>query len=206
MTDFDIYKNQINEIKKEGKRPSLLLHVCCGPCSCHILTYLSEIFDITVYYSNDNIYPSSEFEKRLDVLKTYIDKLDKNIRLVIGSYNHEEYLESMKDVFHLAEFTDRCWTCYRYRIDKSFKFAKENNFDYCTTVMSVSRYKNSDVLNRIGEELEKKYGIKYLHADFKKEKGEELANKLAKQENMYRQSYCGCERSLMEHESRTTNK
>ncbi len=203
---FEQYKKATEQIKEEGRRPSLLLHVCCGPCACDILTYLNAYFDITVYYTNDNIYPKEEYEHRLDEVRKYLEWYHQNysnkIPLVVPDYQPDEYAEFILPYKELPEFSDRCWNCYRYRMKKAFAYAAENGYEYTATVMSVSRYKNARKINEIGSELEKKYPVKYLVTDFKKENGEQRSNALAKELNLYRQSYCGCASSLKEYQKR----
>jgi len=203
---YDLYLKEIKEIREAKIRPSLLLHVCCAPCSCEILRYLSKDFNITVYYSNSNIYPYEEYQHRYEELLKYQALLkEENIHfeIVTPPYQNEEYQEYMKEYLLLPEFSERCWRCYRYRMRDSFIYARQHHFDYCTTVMSVSRYKNTIRLNEIGEQLQTEFPeVKYLYADFKKEQGEEKANKRAKEIGLYRQPYCGCLMSLKEYKKR----
>jgi len=200
---YDLYLKQIEEVKKQEKKPSLLLHVCCGVCACDILTYLNEYFDITIYYCNDNIFPYEEFQKRERVIREFLNwydnKYSNKINLVVEKYQLEKYQAMIEPYKNLPEFSDRCWNCYKYRMNLSFQYAQNNEYDYVATVMSVSRYKNANKINEIGEELARDYSkVTYLYTDFKKNKGEERSNKLSKELNLYRQAYCGCEASLKE--------
>lgn len=204
---YDAYQAEIAAIREKGQRPSLLLHVCCAVCACDILTYLSEIFDITVYYMNDNIYPKEEYDHRLSELKRYLEWYHKNyanpIHLVEASYDNAGYMKEMQGYLDLPEFSARCWNCYEYRLVRTFAYASEHSFDYVATVMSVSRYKNAARINEIGEKLQKDYpNVKYLITDFKKDQGEQRSNALAKELDLYRQPYCGCANSLREYLAR----
>lgn len=191
------YQKHIQQINNLVNRPSLLLHVCCGVCSVYPLIYLDKYFDITVYFSNSNIYPYEEFLRRLDALNIYLEKLNKNIKLVVAPYDNEAYDKKINIYKNEPEGGKRCKLCYEIRMDDSYKYAKKNNFDYFTTVMSISNRKNADYINQIGERLEKKYlNVKYLYADFKKGDGITLNDKMNKELNLYHQNYCGCKYSI----------
>lgn len=177
----------------EGKKPRLLLHVCCAPCSSYVLTYLCDYFDITILYYNPNISPYEEYEKRLNEAKRLIKELNKdNIHIMECDYDNEKFEEIAKGLEDAPEGGIRCRKCYKLRIEQAAKFAKENNFDYFTTTLTISPLKNSQVLNEIGRELEEKYNIKYLYSDFKKREGYKTSIILSKKYNLYRQNYCGC--------------
>lgn len=184
----------LNNLKTKKK---LLLHSCCGPCSSYVLTYLKKYFDITVYYYNPNIYPKEEYEKRVQTQKQIINEL-KDITFIEAPYDEEDYYNFVKGYENEKEGGKRCNLCFLYRLEKTAKYAKENNFDYFTTTLSVSPYKNSEVLNKIGNILEKKYNIKYLYSDFKKKEGYKTSIELSKKYNLYRQHYCGCKYSIPE--------
>ena len=177
----------------EGKKPRLLLHVCCAPCSSYVLTYLCDYFDITILYYNPNISPYEEYEKRLNEAKRLIKELNKdNIHIMECDYDNEKFEEIAKGLEDAPEGGIRCRKCYKLRIEQAAKFAKENNFDYFTTTLTISPLKNSQVLNEIGRELEEKYNIKYLYSDFKKREGYKTSIILSKKYNLYRQNFCGC--------------
>ncbi len=182
------------ELKKiEGTKPKLLLHVCCAPCSSYVLTYLCDYFDITILYYNPNISPIEEYEKRLNEAKRLIKELNKdNIHIMECDYDNVEFEKIAKGLEDAPEGGIRCRKCYKLRIEKAAKYAKENNFDYFTTTLTISPLKNSQVLNQIGKELEEKYNVKYLYSDFKKKEGYKTSIILSKKYNLYRQNYCGC--------------
>lgn len=182
------------ELKKiEGTKPKLLLHVCCAPCSSYVLTYLCDYFDITILYYNPNISPIEEYEKRLNEAKRLIKELNKdNIHIMECEYDNTEFEKIAKGLEDAPEGGIRCRKCYKLRIEKAAKYAKENNFDYFTTTLTISPLKNSQVLNQIGKELEEKYNVKYLYSDFKKKEGYKTSIILSKKYNLYRQNYCGC--------------
>lgn len=184
----NLMKDIINENISLGNKPKLFLHFCCVPCLTYPFSLLSEYFDITVYFSNSNIDSEKEFNRRLNELK----KLGK-IKLLVDSYNHEEYLHIIKGLEGEKEGGKRCIKCFYYRMNKTAEKAKELGFDYFTTVLTVSPYKNAEIINNIGYALEEKYHIKYLPSDFKKEDGYKKGVEMSKKLNLYRQDYCGCE-------------
>ena len=192
MINYQIeLEKELEKIK--DKKPKLLLHVCCAPCSSYVLTYLSEYFDITVLYYNPNISPYEEYEKRLNEEKRLIKELKKdNIHIMECNYENEKFEEITKGLENIPEGGIRCYKCYNLRIEKAAQIAKENKFDYFTTTLTISPLKNSQVLNKIGKELSEKYNIKYLYSDFKKKEGYKTSIILSKKYNLYRQNYCGC--------------
>ena len=168
----------------------LLLHSCCGPCSTAVIERLKDYFDITVLYYNPNIEPKDEYIKRkeeqLKVLKEY------NIKFKDIDYLNEEYRKKVIGYEKEPENGARCHICYELRLEKTAILAKENSFDYFATTLTVSPYKNSQILNKTGEELSKEFNIKYLYSDFKKKNGYKRSIELSKENNLYRQNYCGC--------------
>lgn len=184
----------LSDIEKQDKVPSLLLHSCCAPCSSYVLEYLSNFFEITIYYYNPNISPYEEFQKRaLEQIKL-IEKLTTkhSINYIIPDYNYNDFEQIVKGLENNLEGGNRCFKCYELRLERTCRYAKEHNFDYFTTTLSISPYKNSNKINEIGELLEQKYQINYLYADFKKKNGYQRSIELSKKYNLYRQNYCGC--------------
>lgn len=182
----------LQEIEKQNIKPKLLLHACCAPCSSYVVEYLSKYFDITIYYYNPNIYPENEYNRRMNELVTFLKKIELKINFIEEKYIPEEYYNTIKGYENLEEKSERCYKCYELRMEKACKYAKENNFDYFTTTLSISPYKNSIWINEIGEKLSNKYNIKYLYSDFKKKNGYKRSLELSKIYNLYRQDYCGC--------------
>ena len=197
MNNYQLHLQQIHSLKG---RPSLLIHICCGVCSVYPLKYLSQYFDITIFFSNSNIYPYEEFERRLDALKQYLEILnDDSISLIVDRYDNEEYMKKISVFKDEPEGGKRCKLCYRLRMEETFSYAARHGYDYCTTVMSISNRKNADWLNEIGEDLQKKYPeTTYLYADFKKGDGITMNEKMNKQLGLYHQNYCGCIYSIRE--------
>ncbi len=180
--------------KNKDIYPKLLLHSCCAPCSSYVLEYLSEYFQITVFYYNPNIYPPEEFSKRKEEQKRFIEKLSvKNpISFIAGEFEDEKFYEMAKGLENEKEGGQRCRKCYALRLEKTAKLAKDMGFDYFTTTLSISPHKDSAVLNEVGGEIAKKQGVKYLFSDFKKKGGYKRSCELSQEYGMYRQDYCGC--------------
>lgn len=193
---------EINTISSLPKKPKLLLHVCCIICACYPIDFLKDYFDITIYFSNSNIYPKEEFDKRLNEVKRFIhERYNDEIPIITPSYNNEEFMEPLLERSDDPEGYKRCFMCYEKRLDDSFAYANENGFDYFTTVMTFSRVKDSQKINEIGKALSGKYNTKYLFSDFKKNDGQLKSNKLSDEYSLYKQNYCGCIFSLNENHS-----
>lgn len=193
---YDLSIEEMEKIKKSGFRPTLGIHVCCGPCAAFPLEFLNEVFKIVIIYTNSNIYPQSEYNRRLDELKRYVsifnNEHNADITLVEFEYDNIAYNECLKPYKDEVEGGNRCFFCYEKRMDEAYRYADEHNFDYFTTVMTISRQKNSVKLNEIGNKLSKKYRPKYFYSDFKKNRGIDRGVELRKKYNMYNQQYCGC--------------
>lgn len=183
---------QIEEFVSAGKRPRLLLHACCAPCSSYVLEYLYSYMDITILFYNPNISPKSEFDYRLQELSRLIDQTDKEITVIKPPYEPDLFLQMSKGLENLPEGDKRCYLCYELRLKEAAKTAAEKGFDLFTTTLSISPHKNADWINEIGKNLEAEYGVSYLYADFKKKNGYKRSIELSKQYNLYRQDYCGC--------------
>ena len=181
-----------NEVANFDKKHSILLHSCCAPCSSHVISVLKDYFDITILYYNPNISPIQEYEKRKQEQINFIKQLDCGIKIMDCDYDNDVYEECIKGLENEKEGGARCLKCFRLRLEKTAKLASVNNFDYFCTTLTVSPYKNSQVINSIGKELMDIYNVKWLYSDFKKEEGYKHSIVLSKQYNLYRQDYCGC--------------
>lgn len=189
------YQRKLEEqIKEAGSGKKLLLHACCAPCSSYVIEYLSEFFDITLLYFNPNISPEAEYRKRIGEVERLLHEmpLKSEVGLLEGRYCPEEFFKLAEGLEELPEGGERCFKCYRQRLEETAKTAKEGGFDYFTTTLSISPHKNAEKLNLIGEELEKEYGIRYLYGDFKKRNGYKRSIELSRIYGLYRQNYCGC--------------
>ncbi|MDO4662878.1 MAG: epoxyqueuosine reductase QueH [Tissierellia bacterium] len=185
-------KDIIKENEKNNIKPTLLLQVCCGPCSSEVLTRLRDYFDIDIYYYNPNIYPIEEFKERSKVVENLIKDMNLKSKVIVPENNPKDfydYVDTRKDDHEMGK---SCYKCYELRLRKTAIYAKERGYDFFSTTLSISPYKKSDWLNEIGAKLEKEYGIRYLYSDFKKENGYKNSIELSKKYNLYRQDYCGC--------------
>lgn len=184
----------IEGFRREGKRPRLLLHSCCAPCSSYVLEYLSQYFDITVYYYNPNIAPAQEYDARVREQERLIRemKLPGPVRFVAGEYVPEDFYAAVKGYEKVPEGGERCFKCYELRLREAAALAKEMGFDYFTTTLTISPMKKAGKLNEIGEALAQEYGVAHLPSDFKKRNGYKRSIELSTQYGLYRQNYCGC--------------
>lgn len=190
----------LETLKEKKEVPRLLLHSCCAPCSSYVLEYLSDYFEITVFYYNPNIFPEREYTKRLLEQQMLIDdmKFKHPVSFIAGTYDREKFHQMAKGLEHVKEGGERCFKCYELRLKEAAEIALEGEFDYFATTLSISPLKNADKLNQIGVDLEKQYHVKYLQTDFKKKNGYKRSIELSNQYGLYRQDYCGCEYSYKE--------
>ena len=194
------YKLCLNELNSLDQKKRILLHSCCAPCSSHVITFLTKYFDITILYYNPNISPKEEYIKRKEEQIRLIKSIDhiNKIDIIDCDYDNDKYENSIKGFEKCPERGARCTICYKLRLEKTAQIAKDNNFDYFCSTLSVSPYKNANLINEIGENLEKEYNIKWLYSDFKKDDGYKKSIELSKVYNLYRQNYCGCKYSKRE--------
>ena len=193
----------LSDISVIGQRPSLLLHVCCAPCSSYVIEYLEKYFDITLYFYNPNITSASEFAYRLEELMRFVEERKGNIiKIIVPDHDPCDFFDAVKGYEDIPEGGARCFICYEQRLRKTAEDAKRLGFDYFTTTLSVSPYKNADVLCKLGSELENELGVKYLTSDFKKKGGYLRSIELSSIYGLYRQDFCGCIYSENEAESR----
>lgn len=193
-------------------KQTLLLHACCGPCSSYVIEFLSKYFDITIFYYNPNIHPSEEYYRRLNELKKFItkfpDAITNSVKLVEDTYNPEEYFQATKakeetELQTEAERGERCRRCYEFRMKRAYEYAVKNSFDWFTTTLSISPYKDAEKINTIGKSLQNEKIqtdknqqtlkiTKFLPSDFKKHGGFLRSTQLSAEYGLWRQDYCGC--------------
>lgn len=203
-----ILEETIKKNEKAGIRPTLLLHACCAPCSSYVLEYLSKSFDITLLFYNPNISPEEEYIFRKNELIRLTNEmpLPTKIEVITEKYDASEFYSMANGLEDLPEGGERCKKCYRLRLARTAEIAKRLDFDYFTTTLSISPYKNAEWLNTIGCEEGEARGVKYLFSDFKKKNGYKRSCELSEEYRLYRQNYCGCEfsKKAAEAKSRTT--
>ena len=194
MPNYQKDLDKLIENIPEGEVPTLLLHACCAPCSSYCLEYLSQYFRITLYYYNPNIYPESEYSLRTEEARRLIGKMNfrHEVTFLEGEFNPKEFYDCIKGYENEKEGGERCFRCYRLRLENTAKLAKEMGFDYFTTTLSISPLKKAEKINEIGEELGTIYNLKHLPSDFKKKNGYKRSTELSREYGLYRQDYCGC--------------
>ncbi len=199
--------------EKNGK-PRLLLHCCCAPCSSTVLERLQESYDIDIYYYNPNIEPEAEFRKRAAEEERFAAAFrpDGGVRVIVAAYDHEAFGEIARGLENLPERGERCYLCYRLRMQHTAEYARTHGYDCFTTSLSVSPYKVARWINEIGEALEAEKGIRFVHSDFRKQNGYQRSIELSREYGLYRQDWCGCvysrqerERKLAEREKAAAN-
>lgn len=191
------------ELKRlAGRRPRLLLHSCCAPCSSAVLERLTESFEISVFYYNPNIAPEAEFLRRMEEQARLIERLPHagSIQLIRGEYDFKAFEALSKGLEKAPEGGERCTRCFRLRLGKTAQQAVEGGFDYFTTTLSISPLKDAQRLNAIGAEFAQQFGVLYLFSDFKKKNGYKRSCELSAEYGLYRQDYCGCVYSRLERE------
>ena len=171
-------------------KPKFLLHSCCAGCTAYVIKLLSNDYTVTSYYFNPNIHPEEEYQKRRDELIKYCQKV--NTPFIEANYEKDKWFELTKGFEFEPEKGKRCMICYAMRLEKSAEYAKEHGFDYFGTTLSVSPHKLADRINQFGNKVAEFYKVRFYQADFKKNDGFKKACTLSKQENFYRQDYCGC--------------
>lgn len=192
------YQKELEAIIKQNENmsrvPRLFLHSCCAPCSSYVLEYLSEYFEITVFYYNPNISPKEEYEKRLQEQKRLVESMPAKhpVRLVEGAYDPGRFYEMARGLEKEPEGGKRCLGCYRLRMEETARLAAEGGYDYFTTTLTISPLKSAEKLNEIGELLGTAFLIKYLPSDFKKKNGYRRSVELSAEYGLYRQDHCGC--------------
>ncbi len=188
------YQKELDKILLNANGQTLLLHSCCAPCSSYVLSYLNKYFKITILYYNPNITDEKEYNKRKAEQIRLISELpaENPIEIIDCDYEPDKFFEIAKGLEDCPEGGERCFNCYELRLEKAAKLAKKYDFDWFCTTLSISPLKNAQKINEIGNEISKKYGVRFLPSDFKKKEGFKQSIELSKKYNLYRQNYCGC--------------
>ena len=185
-----LMEEELEMIETKGARPSLLLHLCCAPCSSYVIELLERQFDLLLYFYDPNIHPRREYDKRRDEAKRHADF--KKIEFIEGPYDVKEWFDLTKGHEGDAEKGERCSLCYDMRLAEAAGFASQRSCEYFATVLSISPHKDVKKINETGYSLSGKSGIKYLPADFKKRDGFKKSLEMSRDYGFYRQNYCGC--------------
>ncbi len=198
MENKQNYQKELERILESEKhrRPRLLLHSCCAPCSSYVLEYLSEKFLMDILFYNPNIAPMQENVRRREELERMTAHIGFSGEVLCPVADEQEFYSAVKGLEDLPEGGARCERCFRLRLQKTAEMAKVGGYDYFVTTLSISPHKNSQLINIIGAEIGHELGIKYLLSDFKKRGGYKRSLELSQQYGLYRQDYCGCRFSM----------
>jgi predicted adenine nucleotide alpha hydrolase (AANH) superfamily ATPase len=177
-------------------KPAILVHACCASCSSYVLEHCAERYEVTAYFFNPNIHPDAEYELRLAEMRSVCDALD--VRLVEGARADERWRKEIEPYRELPERSERCWTCYRVRLEETARVAAEMGISLFTTTLSVSPHKSYERIAAIGRESWRKHGVEFLAEDFKKKDGFKISVERSRGRGLTRQEYCGCAMSLEE--------
>ena len=208
-TNYQIeMERELAKIAQSARRPRLLLHSCCAPCSSYVLETLNAAFDIDVFYYNPNIAPLAEFERRIEELDRLVAALphENAIRVIRGDYDNAAFMELCRGHERDREGGPRCELCFRMRLGAAARLAAQLHSDYFTTTLTISPLKNARLLNAIGMELGQQAGVRWLCSDFKKKNGYKRSCELSREYGLYRQDYCGCVFSKREREEGLGNR
>ncbi len=193
-----VLRKMIKEWEIKGLRPKILMHTCCAPCSTYTLEFLAKYADITIFFSNSNIHPKTEYMRRVIEQRKFIEKFNKRtnnqVSFIEDAYDPHTFVKMVQEN-HLEEAREggeRCTACFNMRLDRVAQIAQEQGFDFFGSSLTISPKKNSQVVNQVGLEVQKVYSVAYLPSDFKKNMGYQRSVELCKEYDVYRQCYCGC--------------
>lgn len=199
MTGRENGDSELFRISLEQRKPSILLHACCGPCSTSCVERLAPDYSITVYYYNPNITDREEYYLRRDTLLQFIKAFNEEhkdsyfVSYIEGEYDPERYIAKCGPLADEPEGGARCDLCFAMRLAETARKAGEMGIDYFTTTMSVSPHKNYDKIKTLGMSLEEQTSSRFLDIDFKKKNGFGRSVELSRHYGLYRQNFCGCE-------------
>ena len=182
----------------------LLLHICCGPCATAVIGLLRDRgYDVTGYFSNPNIHPAQEYEKRLAAARTVAEKTA--LPLIEDGYDAAVFIEAVRGYGDEPENGARCPICYRLRLKRTAEYAAGHGFGSMATTLTVGTQKKAAVINPIGIEEAGRAGIEFVEGDWKKRDGFKTSCELTREYGIYRQHYCGCLYSLRDRTSSPEN-
>lgn len=193
-----VLRKMIIEWEKNEERPRILLHSCCAPCSTYTLEFLCQYADVTIFFSNSNIHPESEYLRRMIVQKKFIEDFNantgNNVQLIVDEYKPNDFIQMMvkQNLHNEKEGGKRCDACFNLRLDLVAQKAQELGYNYFGSALTISPKKNSQLINQIGMDIQKIYNTNYLPSDFKKNQGYQRSIEMCKEYDVFRQCYCGC--------------
>jgi len=163
----------------------ILVHICCAPCFAYPHHKLREEHEVIGFWYNPNIHPYMEYKARMEAVKKYA--MLEEVEVIYGEYDFIDYLKMQ---LQNVERPARCINCYRYRLEKTARYAKQHGFDAFTTTMLVSHHQYHEEIKKVGEEMERKYDVKFHYEDFRP--GWKEGKAITKAHSLYTQKYCGC--------------
>lgn len=193
-----VLQKMMQKWQDEKRRPTILLHSCCAPCSTYTLEYLADIADITIYFANSNIHPRAEYERRkivqVEFITAFNQKTGNQVRFLAAPYEPNVFIQLVKEkeLTQEPEGGKRCTACFQMRLDIVAKKAAEEGYDYFGSALTLSPKKNSQLINQIGIDIQEFFDTSYLPSDFKKNNGYKRSVEMCKEYDVYRQCYCGC--------------
>lgn len=190
-------KNKIQyQLNLPTHKNHLLLHSCCAPCSGEIIQRLIDSkIKFSIFFYNPNIHPLEEYEIRKKENKKFADK--NNISFIDADYDTDNWFEQTKGMEWEPERGKRCTTCFEMRFFKTAQYAHQHHFDIFSSTLGISRWKNMEQINQAGEwAAEKMPNLEYWTINWRKNNGSQRMLTISKDENFYKQEYCGCVYSL----------
>ena len=181
------------EKQKNGRKPRVLLHVCCAPCASSCVEYLVRNCTVTLFFYNPNIDTKEEYDKRAGELTRLMRQMypEDAIDIIIADWDHEAFEEMSKGLEEEPERGRRCLKCYEMRLGKTSE-RMNGDYDFFATTLTLSPLKSAEAINEIGERIAEESGLCYLVSDFKKADGYKRSIELSRKYDLYRQDYCGC--------------
>lgn len=167
-------------------QPSVLLHICCGPCATHAVQLLGRDYAVTGFFSNSNIAPLEEYRRRRDAAAALARQ--SGVPLIEDIYDHDSWRAAVAGYEEAPEGGCRCDFCFGYNLNRTATYAGEHGFDVFTTTLTISPHKDSTRIFALGRKLGP-----FVEIDFKKQDGFRKSVALSRHYDLYRQTYCGCE-------------
>ena len=163
----------------------LLVHSCCGPCATYTIKRLrQEGFEPTAFWYNPNVHPYMEHRRRLEAMESFAQSANLPL-IVVEGYDMIAYLRAV-----VGHEGDRCGDCFRLRLSKTAKVAREKGFGAFTTTLLISPYQKHDLLRQVGEEVAAQHGVEFYYEDLRS--GFKESQQMARALELYHQPYCGC--------------
>ncbi|MFD0966044.1 epoxyqueuosine reductase QueH [Seminibacterium arietis] len=174
----------------------LLLHTCCAPCSGEIIqAVMASDVEFTIYFYNPNIHPHREYLIRKDENKRFADK--NGIPFIDADYDRDDWFKRTKGMENEPERGKRCTICFDMRLERTALYAHENGFPIFATSLGISRWKNMEQVYDCGRRAAARYdNVLFWDFNWRKNGGSARSDKLRKEEQFYKQEYCGCVYSL----------